>query len=113
MFCCIGIYSIIAQVTDVLFIGLFGLAGFVLIRCGFEPAPTLLGFVLGKLMEENLRRALILPRGQLTTLVTEPISAGLLAVSLILLIIAVVTNIRRGVTRSSRNRSRSVQSSKK
>ncbi|MBW8298421.1 MAG: tripartite tricarboxylate transporter permease [Hydrogenophaga sp.] len=96
VFCCIGIYSINAQVTDVLFIGLFGLAGFVLIRCGFEPAPMLLGFVLGKLMEENLRRALILSRGQFTTFVTEPISAGLLAVSLILLIVAVVPNIRRG-----------------
>ena len=96
VFCCIGIYSINAQVTDVLFIGLFGLAGFLLIRCGFEPAPMLLGFVLGKLMEENLRRALILSRGSLTTFVTEPISAGLLAVSFILLVVAIVPNIRRG-----------------
>lgn len=96
VFCCIGIYSINAQVTDVLFIGLFGLAGFILIRCGFEPAPMLLGFVLGKLMEENLRRALILSRGSLTTFVTEPLSAGLLAVSLILLVVAIVPNIRRG-----------------
>lgn len=96
VFCCIGIYSINAQVTDVLFIGLFGLAGFLLIRCGFEPTPMLLGFVLGKLMEENLRRALILSRGSLTTFVTEPISAGLLAVSFILLAVAIVPNIRRG-----------------
>jgi putative tricarboxylic transport membrane protein len=96
VFCCIGIYSINAQVTDVLFIGLFGLAGFILIRCGFEPAPLLLGFVLGKLMEENLRRALILSRGSLSTFVTEPISAGLLAVSFILLAVAIVPNIRRG-----------------
>jgi putative tricarboxylic transport membrane protein len=96
VFCCIGIYSINAQVTDVLFIGLFGLAGFILIRCGFEPAPMLLGVVLGKLMEENLRRALILSRGSLTTFVTEPISAGLLAVSFILLAVAIVPNIRRG-----------------
>ncbi len=56
----------------------------------------LLGFVLGKLMEENLRRALILSRGSLTTFVTEPLSAGLLAVSLILLLVAIVPNIRRG-----------------
>jgi putative tricarboxylic transport membrane protein len=96
VFCCIGIYSINAQVTDVLFIGLFGLAGFILIRCGFEPAPMLLGFVLGKLMEENLRRALILSRGSLSTFVTEPISAGLLAVSFILLLVAIVPNIRKG-----------------
>ncbi|WP_377299430.1 tripartite tricarboxylate transporter permease [Rhizobium sp. SGZ-381] len=96
VFCRIGIYSINGQVTDVLFIGLFGLAGFILIRCGFEPAPMLLGFVLGKLMEENLRRALILSRGSLTTFVTEPISAGLLAVSFILLVAAIIPNIRRG-----------------
>ena len=63
MFCCIGIYSINSLPTDVMFIGLFGLVGYVLIKFGFEPAPLLLGFVLGKLMEENLRRALIISRG--------------------------------------------------
>ena len=64
MFCCIGIYSINSLPTDVMFIGFFGLAGYVLIKLGFEPAPLLLGFVLGKLMEENLRRALIISRGE-------------------------------------------------
>ena len=63
MFCCIGIYSINSLPTDVMFIGLFGFVGYVLIKFGFEPAPLLLGFVLGKLMEENLRRALIISRG--------------------------------------------------
>jgi putative tricarboxylic transport membrane protein len=55
MFCCIGIYSINSLPTDVMFIGLFGLVGYTLMKFGFEPAPMLLGFVLGKLMEENLR----------------------------------------------------------
>ncbi|CAN7641996.1 tripartite tricarboxylate transporter permease [Neorhizobium sp. LjRoot104] len=96
VFCCIGIYSINAQPTDVLLIGLFGFVGFLLIKFGFEPAPMLLGFVLGKLMEENLRRALILSRGSFSAFLTEPISAGLLFVSLVLLAVAVVPHIRKG-----------------
>jgi putative tricarboxylic transport membrane protein len=96
VFCCIGIYSINSQPTDVLLIGLFGSMGFLFIKFGFEPAPMLLGFVLGKLMEENLRRALILSRGSLSTFVTEPISAGLLVLSVVLLLIAIVPNIRKG-----------------
>ena len=76
MFCCIGIYSINSLPTDVMFIGLFGFVGYVLIKFGFEPAPLLLGFVLGKLMEENLRRALILSRGSLATFVERPGQRG-------------------------------------
>ena len=96
VFCCIGIYSINSQATDVLLIGLFGFVGYLLTRFGYEPAPMLLGFVLGKLLEENLRRALILSRGSLSTFVTEPISAGLIILSALLLIVAIIPNIRRG-----------------
>jgi putative tricarboxylic transport membrane protein len=96
MFCCIGIYSINSLPTDVMFIGLFGLVGYTLMKFGFEPAPMLLGFVLGKLMEENLRRALIISRGEMSTFVTHPISAGLLAVAALLLIIALLPSIRKG-----------------
>ena len=81
MFCCIGIYSINSLPTDVMFIAFFGLVGYALIKFGFEPAPLLLGFVLGKLMEENLRRALIISRGDMMTFLDRPISAGLLAVA--------------------------------
>jgi len=96
MFCCIGIYSINSLPTDVMFIGLFGLCGYMLIKFGFEPAPMLLGFVLGRLMEENLRRALIISRGSLETFIERPISAGLLAVAAILLVIALLPSIRKG-----------------
>jgi putative tricarboxylic transport membrane protein len=96
MFCCIGIYSINSLPTDVMFIGLFGLIGYMLIKFGFEPAPMLLGFVLGKLMEENLRRALIISRGQMATFIDHPISAGLLLVAAALLIIALLPSIRKG-----------------
>ncbi|WP_112663741.1 tripartite tricarboxylate transporter permease [Microvirga flavescens] len=96
MFCCIGIYSINSLPTDVVFIGLFGLVGYLLITLGFEPAPMLLGFVLGKLMEENLRRALILSRGSLSTFIERPVSAGLLAVAIVLLVLALLPSVRKG-----------------
>src|SRR5829696_8124333 len=95
IFCCIGIYSINSLPSDVMFIGFFGLVGYALVKLGFEPAPLLLGFVLGRLMEENLRRALIISRGELTTFVERPISAGLLAVALILLVIALLPAVQK------------------
>ncbi len=96
MFCCIGIYSINSLPTDVMFIGFFGLVGYTLVKFGFEPAPLLLGFVLGRLMEENLRRALIISRGDMMTFVERPVSAGLLAVAVILLVVALLPSIRKG-----------------
>jgi putative tricarboxylic transport membrane protein len=96
MFCCIGIYSINSLPANVMFIGFFGLIGYMLIKFGFEPAPMLLGFVLGKLMEENLRRALIISRGDMMTFITHPISAGLLAAAAIVLVIALLPSIRKG-----------------
>ena len=95
MFCCIGIYSINSLPTDVMFIAFFGLVGYALIKFGFEPAPLLLGFVLGKLMEENLRRALIISRGDMMTFLERPVSAALLAISLILLVLALLPAIRQ------------------
>jgi putative tricarboxylic transport membrane protein len=96
MFCCIGIYSINSLPTDVLFIGFFGIVGYALIKFGFEPAPMLLGFVLGKLMEENLRRALLISRGDMMTFIDHPISAGLLAVALVILALALLPTFRKG-----------------
>src|ERR671917_571048 len=95
MFCCIGIYSINSLPTDIMFIGFFGLVGYMLIKFGFEPAPMLLGFVLGRLMEENLRRALLISRGDMMTFLDRPISAGLLAVAVILLVIALLPTVRK------------------
>jgi putative tricarboxylic transport membrane protein len=95
MFCCIGIYSINSLPTDVMWIAVFGVIGYVLIKFGFEPAPLLLGFVLGKLMEENLRRALIISRGDMMTFIDRPISAGLLLVAVVLLVIALLPTVRK------------------
>jgi TctA family transporter len=84
-FCCIGVYSVNGNVFDLFAVAAFGLGGYALVKLGCEPAPLLLGFVLGPLLEENLRRAMIIARGDATVFLTRPISAGLLAVALVLL----------------------------
>jgi putative tricarboxylic transport membrane protein len=95
IFCSIGIYSVNNQPVDVAFTALFGLFGYVLIKLGFEPAPMLLGFVLGKLMEEKLRQALIISRGSFWTFVERPISAGLLLVAVAILIVALLPSMSK------------------
>ena len=96
VFCCIGIYSINNSPQDVLFTAFFGFAGYGLIKLGFEPAPLLLGYVLGRLMEEKLRQAMILSRGSFTTFVENPIAAGLLLVAIAIVAVAVLPSIRKG-----------------
>ena len=90
IFCCIGVYSISNASMDVLLAALFGFIGYVFIKLEVEPAPLLLGFVLGPMMEENLRRALLLSRGDPAVFFTRPISLTLLVVSgaLILMVMA-------------------------
>lgn len=96
IFCCIGIYSVNNSTSDVLFTAFFGLVGYTLLKFGFEPAPMLLGFVLGKLMEEKLRQALILSRGSFMTFVERPVSGVLLAIAVIMLVIALLPSVRKG-----------------
>jgi putative tricarboxylic transport membrane protein len=94
IFCNIGNYSINNAPFDVYMTAVFGLVGYWLIKHDFEPAPMLLGYVLGPLMEENLRRAMLIARGDPTTFVERPISAGLLLLSLVLLGLALLPMIR-------------------
>src|ERR1700704_1346518 len=95
VFCCIGIYSINNSPTDVVIAAIFGVIGYWLVKHDFEPAPLLLGFVLGPLMEENLRRAMLIARGDVTVFFTRPISGTLLTVAIILLVVAALPKIRR------------------
>ncbi len=95
IFCCIGVYSINNAPADVIMTAAFALIGYWLMKHDFEPAPMLLGFVLGPLMEENLRRAMLISRGDTTVFFTRPISATLLAIALGLLIVAVLPTIRK------------------
>jgi putative tricarboxylic transport membrane protein len=95
VFCCIGVYSINNSPTDVVIAGAFGLIGYWMSKHDFEPAPLVLAFVLGPLIEENLRRAMLIARGDPTVFVTRPISAGLLFVAAVLLALAVLPMIRK------------------
>jgi len=95
LFCCIGIYSVNQSALEVAFAVGFGLLGYLFIKLDCEPAPLLLGFVLGPLMEENLRRALLLARGDATVFLTRPLSAFLLGAALLLVVILVLPNVRR------------------
>src|SRR6478752_163047 len=94
IFCCIGVYSLNNAPFDVTMTAIFGVVGYWLVKHDFEPAPMILGFVPGPLMEENLRRAMLIARGDATVFLTRPISATLLAISAFMLILAVLPAIR-------------------
>ena len=93
-FCCIGVYSVNNNTFDVYGMALFGLIGYALIKLDFEPAPLLLGFVLGPMLEENLRRAMIISRGDPTVFVTHPLSLALLLIAAALLAVVLLPTIR-------------------
>ena len=93
-FCCIGVYSINNTTFDVLMTVFFGALGYLFYKLRCEPAPLILGFILGPMMEENLRRAMLLSRGDPTTFVTSPLSLGLLLAALALLGIATLPAIK-------------------
>jgi TctA family transporter len=93
-FCCIGAYSINNTTFDVLMTAFFGALGYLFYKLRCEPAPLILGFILGPMMEENLRRAMLLSRGDPTTFVTSPLSLGLLLAALTLLGIATLPAIK-------------------
>src|SRR5580765_7487384 len=94
VFCAIGVYSLNNAPFDVTMTAIFGVVGYWLVKHDFEPAPMILGFVLGPLMEENLRRAMLIARGDATVFLTRPISATLLALALFLLVLAVLPSLR-------------------
>ncbi len=95
IFCCIGVYSISNASMDVLLAALFGFIGYAFVKFDMEPAPLLLGFVLGPMMEENLRRALLLSRGDPAVFFTRPISLTLLIISGFLLLLMLAPTIKR------------------
>ncbi|HZD19246.1 MAG TPA: tripartite tricarboxylate transporter permease, partial [Burkholderiales bacterium] len=95
VFMAIGVYSLSNNAFDVLIMGVFGILGYICAKLECEPAPMILGFILGPLMEENLRRAMLLSRGDPTVFFTKPISAGFMIASFILLIVVALPAIRK------------------
>ena len=94
MFCAIGVYSTNNNTFDVWMVALFGVIGYAFLKLGCEPAPLLLGFILGPMMEEYLRRALLLSRGDWSVFVTRPLSAGLLAAAVLMLVVVLLPAVR-------------------
>ena len=95
VFCCIGVYTVNNTVFDVYVTAVFGLIGYLFFKLGCEPPPLLLGFVLGPMMEENFRRALLLSRGDFTTFLTRPLSLGLLIASALLVVIVALPAVKK------------------
>jgi putative tricarboxylic transport membrane protein len=95
VFMAIGVFSLSNNPFDVLIMAIFGVLGYVCVKLECEPAPMILGFILGPLMEENLRRAMLLSRGDPSTFVTKPISAGFIIASVILLVIVALPALRK------------------
>jgi len=95
VFCAIGVYSLSNSTLDVHLMALFGVLGYVFAKLECEPAPMLLGFLLGPMMEEYLRRALTISRGDATTFLTRPISVSMLAMAVVVMVIVLLPAIRK------------------
>ncbi|WP_186418206.1 tripartite tricarboxylate transporter permease [Bosea sp. CS1GBMeth4] len=95
VFCAIGVYSLNNAHFDLYLMALFGVVGYVFKKLDCEPAPLLLGFILGPMMEEFLRRALLLSKGDPTVLVSRPISAAMLALAAVLLTLVLLPSFSR------------------
>jgi putative tricarboxylic transport membrane protein len=95
VFCSIGVYTISNTSFDVTQTAVFGFLGFLFVSLRCEPAPLILGFVLGPMMEENLRRALLLARGDFSVFVTRPISLVLLLMAVALLLLIALPNLKK------------------
>ncbi|MDY3114601.1 MAG: tripartite tricarboxylate transporter permease [Sutterella sp.] len=95
-FCCIGVYSISNNVFQIWMTIGFGVLGYLFYKLDCEAAPLILGFILGPMMEEHMRRALLLSRGDLTVFFTSPISAVLLVIAAILLLLVLLPAVKSG-----------------
>ncbi len=95
MFMCIGTYSLNNSIQDPILMAFFGIVGYAFMKFGCEAAPMLLGFILGPLMEENLRRALLISRGDPTVFVTRPISLTFLILAAASLLVIILPAVRK------------------
>jgi len=93
--CCVGMYTIESNVSDIYLMAAFGLLGYVLLRLRCEPAPLLLGFIVGPLMEEHFRRAMLLSNGDPTVFVTRPVSAILVGLSILVLVLMLLPSVKK------------------
>jgi len=95
LFCCIGVYTLNNNNFDVYMTATFAVVGYLFYKLGCEGAPLLLGFILGPMMEENLRRALLLSRGDWSTFIVRPLSAGLLIAAALMVVIVMLPSVKK------------------
>jgi TctA family transporter len=94
MFCCFGVYSLNNSIIDLIMATGFGIVGYILLKLDCEPAPLVLGFILGPMMEVYFRRAMVLSRGDFTVFFTQPISLTMLLAAAILLLMNIAPTVR-------------------
>ena len=94
VFCCIGVYSVDGKIFDIYLLAVLTVVGYLLLKLDCEPAPLILGFVLGPMMEENMRRSMMIAQGDATVFFTRPISAAFLVASALLLISIAAPSLR-------------------
>ena len=95
VFCAIGVFSLNNATFDVYLMAMFGFLGYIFRKLDCEPAPMLLGFILGPMMEEHLRRAMLISKGDPTVFLSRPISAAMLVLALVLLATVLAPTVRR------------------
>jgi TctA family transporter len=95
VFCAIGVFSLSNTTFDVRLMAVFGLLGYIFRKLGCEPAPMMLGFILGPMMEEFMRRALLLSKGDPTVFIRRPLSAALLAIAALAMIAIALPALRK------------------
>ncbi|WP_066269782.1 tripartite tricarboxylate transporter permease [Hydrogenophaga palleronii] len=94
LFCAVGVYSENNNTFEIWMVAIFGVIGYLFHKLKCEPAPLLLGLILGPMMEEYLRRALLISRGDWSVLVTRPLSASLLAIAFVLLLVVLLPSVK-------------------
>jgi putative tricarboxylic transport membrane protein len=94
-FSAIGIYSVNSSSFEIYLTAVFGIVGFICMRLGFPLAPMLLGFVLGPMMEENLRRSMLMAGGDATVFVRQPISLAFIIATVLILVVMVLPAVRK------------------
>jgi len=95
LFCCIGLYSVQNNVADIYLAVICAVLGYVFVKLRCDPVPFLLAFIIGPMLEENFRRAMLLARGDFTALLTRPLTATMLLLAVGLLALAVLPRVRR------------------
>jgi TctA family transporter len=94
VFCCIGVYTVDNKVFDIYVLAALTAVGYILIKLDCEPAPLILGFILGPMMEEQMRRAMMISFGDATVFVTRPLSAAFLIAAVVLMLVIALPSLR-------------------